>query len=172
MILWTLQLNMSLLLETLSHTSSWHTPNSPAHYCLNNLTLSFPNKIITYTHSSRTHYCHNTHEYHTSPHLRIWPLTQVKALPLPVCPWTQEPVAACYPAPMEDMPISTAKTVARFYFSLGYRVRKAHVYTCICSAKGSFVIKLSVFCLCAQHCRHTHGLVTCMVIQFRFLTQS
>lgn len=117
MILWSLLLNMKLLplvLETLRLTSSWHAPNSPAHYCLSNLALSFPNKVITCSHSSWTHYCHNTHEFHTSPHLHIWPLTRVRALPIPVCPWTQEPVAACCPAPTEGMLTFSAKMAARF----------------------------------------------------------
>lgn len=46
------------------------------------------------------------------------------------------------------MPTSSAKTVTRYYCSLGYRVRKK-MYSCICSAKGSFVMQLSVFaCVC------------------------
>lgn len=169
LILWAHQLNMRLLplvLETISLTSSWHVPNSPAQYCLSNLTHSFPNKAVTYFNSSRTHYCHNIHDYHTSPHLHIWPRTRVRALQLPVWPWTQDLVAACCPAPTEDMPTFSAKTVARYYCSLGYRVRKVHVWKCIRSAKGSFVINLYVLLVSAQHCRHTHGLVTCTAIQF------
>lgn len=178
MIPWALQLSMNLLplvLETLSLTSSWHTPNSPALYCLSNLVLFFRNKVIMCSSSKQTHCCHNTHEYHTSPHLHIWPLTRVKVLPLPVCLWTQELVTIFYPAPMEDMLTSNAKTVARYYCSLGYRVRKEPVYTntftlvtlaYIFYVKGSFVMMI-VF-VYAQHCRPTHGLVTCTVIQFRF----
>lgn len=162
MIPWALQLSMNLLplvLETLSLTSSWHTPNSPALYCLSNLVLFFPNKVIMCSSSRQTHCCHNTHEYHTSPHLHIWPLTRVRALPLPVCLWTQELVTIFYPAPTEDMLTSNAKTVARYYCSLGYRVRKEPVYTntftlvtlaCIYYVKGSFMMMIVCVCTALQ----------------------
>lgn len=153
MILWALQLSMKLLplvQETVSPTSSWHTPNSQAHYFLSIIVLFFPNKVITFSHSSQTLCCHNTHEYHTSPHLHIWPLTQMRALPL-VCRWTQELAAIFCPAPTEDMLTFNAKTVARYSCSLGYRVRKEPVYIHTFAKEGILWLfwNLSVFaCVC------------------------